>query len=691
MKRYFTSLVASIFLLPIASSHVLSAQDSEPDAESDSLEDDLAGLSLEELMDVEVEIVSKKQESLARVPAAVTVLTGEDIRRSGAQTIPDILRGAVGVNVAQQNANYWAVSIRGFNDVFANKLLVMMDGRSVYSPLFSGTFWDVQDTVLADIERIEIVRGPGATVWGANAVNGVINIITKSAKDTQGSLGKVGFGSDLQGVVAGRHGFKLADDLFMRLYGKYANWDNLPRPTTGVSANDKYHTARGGFRMEWLPDEVTELTLQGEVYGGKVANTYNVPPTVFSPAAQANSGTPTPGLSGVGGGHLLARLEKDLGNDRILTIQSFYDRTVRQTVVFDETRDTGDVEAQLNLSVGDRHSVALGTGYRISGDDIGNLTINTVPQSRVTHLVSAFVQDDIELIPDRTRLSLGTKLEHNQFTGVEVQPSARISHVLADNQVVWASAARAVRTPSRVEDDVRLRSVVPTALPSPPFAPGGGFVPLTIFGSRNFDSEKMLAFEIGHRSAPAPGLTLEIATFYNRYTDLRSIEFTPVGLSAIGAGGNDIEGEAYGVELSPTIQLAEWWQLRPSYAFQKVDMRGVNGTTDPITAREEDQSPQHTLTVNSRMQLQHSVELDITARYVDQIFVPRSNFGGGTAIDSYWAMDVRVGWIPKPGWEVSLLGQSLMDASHQEFAPTFVSTRPAEVQHSIFAAVTRVF
>lgn len=633
-------------------------------------------------MDVEVEIVSKKQESLARVPAAVTVLTGEDIRRSGAQTIPDILRGAVGVNVAQQNANYWAVSIRGFNDVFANKLLVMMDGRSVYSPLFSGTFWDVQDTVLADIERIEIVRGPGATVWGANAVNGVINIISKSAKDTQGSLGKVGFGSSLQGVIAGRHGFKLADDLFMRIYGKYANWDNLPRPTTGVSANDKYHTARGGFRMDWMPDEATEVTLQGEVYGGKVANTYTVP---ISALSFAGPGTATPGLSGVGGGHVLARLEKDLGGDRLFSVQAFYDRTVRQTVVFDETRDTGDIEAQLNLPAGDRHNLAVGAGYRGSGDDIGNLSISAVPQKRVTHLVSAFVQDDIDLIPDRTKLSVGTKLEHNQSTGFEVQPSARVSHILAENQVMWASVARAVRTPSRVEDDVRLRSAVTP--------PGGGppFLPLTIFGSRALDTEKMWAFEVGHRSAPAPGFTLDVATFYNRYKDIRSIAVAVVGATATGSGANDVEGEAYGVEISPTVELADWWTLRPSYAFQKVDLRGVNGTTDTITPMEEDQSPQHTLTINSRMQLQHNVELDMTARYVDQIFVPRANLNSGAAIDSYWALDVRVGWRPKDGWEVSLLGQSLIDSAHQEFAPTFVSTRPAEVQHSIFGMVTREF
>jgi iron complex outermembrane recepter protein len=647
-------------------------------AEAGPLDEGLTGLSLEELLDVDVEIFSKKQESLARVPAAVTVLTQEDIRRSGAQSIPDILRHAVGVNVAQQNANYWAVSIRGFNDVFANKLLVMMDGRSVYSPLFSGTFWDVQDAVLADIERIEIVRGPGATVWGANAVNGVINIISKSSKDTQGTLFKAGFGSELQGVAAIRQGYKLSDELFLRIYGKYANWDNHPQPVNGISANDAYYTARGGFRSDWLPEGGAEITLQGEIYGGKVSNTYAVPSAAVGPAP-----TPTPGLSGVGGGHVLARMEKDTGNDSMFTLQAFYDRTVRQTVVFDESRDTGDIEAQWNFTKGTRHNIALGTGYRVSADDMGSLTIGFTPQNRITHLFSTFVQDDIELIEGRTRLSLGTKLEHNQFTGFEVQPGARLSHVLSDNQVIWGSVTRAVRTPSRVEDDVALGTAIPIG--------GGLFAPATIFGTRAVESEDMLAWEIGHRSAPMENVSLELAGFYNRYNNLRTIELATPFPAVTFTGGNNVEGEAWGFEVAPTIQLAEWWQLRPSYAFLQVDLRTKPGSTDTITAREEDQSPDHTVTINSRMALDDNLELDVTARYVDQIFVPRANAGVGAAIEAYWALDVRIGWRPKPGLEFSLLGHSLLAPSRQEFAPTFVSTQAAESEQSIFGMMTYEF
>lgn len=377
------------------------------------------------------------------------------------------------------------------------------------------------------------------------------------------------------------------------------------------------------------------------------------------------------------------RMEKETGDDSSFILQAYYDRTVRQTVVFDESRDTGDVEAQWNFKKWEDHNIALGAGYRVSADDIGNLTIGVVPQNRITHLFSTFIQDDIEIIEDRTRLSLGTKLEHNQFTGFEVQPGARLSHSLSENRVVWASVTRAVRTPSRVEDDVRLGTAVPVG--------GGFFTPATIFGSRAIESEDLLAWEIGHRSVPMENVTLELAAFYNTYSDLRTIETTSAAPPVTFAGSNNGEGEAWGFEIAPTIKLTDWWQLRPSYAFLQVDLRLDPTSNDPITAREEDQSPDHTVTINSRMNLANNLELDITGRYVDQIFVPRANFGAGAAIDAYWAMDVRIGWNPKPGLQFSLLGQGLLAPSRQEFAPTFVSTRTAESEQSIFGMMTYEF
>jgi iron complex outermembrane receptor protein len=430
---------------------------------------DLTGLSLDDLLKVEVEIVSRKAEPVAEAAAAVSVITGDDIRRSGAQTLPEILRLAPGVNVARQNGNFWAVSIRGFQDVFANKLLVLMDGRSVYTPLFSGTFWDVQDTLLPDIDRVEIIRGPGATAWGANAVNGVINIRTKSAVDTQGTLVSAGYGSELQGIFSLRHGLKLSDDLFLRLYGKHGNQDHL-RTSAGLASNDGLRMGRGGFRMDWLPPGGVELTLQGEVYGGKVENVYVVGPPVFN-------------VNGVGGGHLLGRLERQIG-DGELSVQAYYDRSVRQSIAFEEDRDTGDLEARYTFAVGSRHDLVVGAGYRVSSDDVANLPVVSFnPSERVTHLASFFFQDTIDLVPDRLTLTLGSKFQHNQFTGFEIQPSARLRFRPTEGQTVWAAVSRAVRTPSRTDDDVIVNGFSPTL----------GFATQTR-GTRAIESEQLLAW-----------------------------------------------------------------------------------------------------------------------------------------------------------------------------------------------------
>lgn len=648
---------------------------------------DLSALSLEQLMEVEVKIASKKAEPISSIPAAVSIITSEDIRRSAARTLPEILRQAAGVQVARQNGNYWAVSIRGFQAVFANKLLVLQDGRSLYSPLFSGTFWDVQDTVLADIDRIEIVRGPGGTVWGANAVNGVINIITKSAKDTLGTQVSVGYGSELQGIYSARYGAKLSDDLFIRLYGKYANHDNT-RLASGAGANDGFYSARGGFRMDWSLSEVAEMTLSGEVYGGKVNNTYTTyDPTIAFPAAQIGSEA---AQSGVGGGHALGRFTRDYG-DGTLTLQAYYDRSVRQTAISDESRDTGDVELKYQFDVGNRHSIVAGAGYRISSDIQGSTATLSFPEDeRVTHLANAFVQDDISLIEDKLKLAIGTKLEHNQFTGVEVQPSARLHLQIAANQAAWVSVARAVRTPSRIEDDVVIVSFNPTI-----------GLPTVFDGRRSVRAEKLLAYEAGYRIRASSRFTLDVAAFYNQYDDIRSIEFGGVGahpgitaapfVGAIFHDANNIEGEAYGVEISPSFQLQDWWRLTTSYSYLNMDLRGKPNSNDTITPREEDQSPDHTISIGSRMDLDHNVDLDVFARYVDQLDVARANNGQGAAVPAYWTLDARIGWRPKPGMEFSIAGQSLFDDRRTEFEPTLISVQSTEIEHSVLAMFTYQF
>lgn len=644
-------------------------------ADDPDFADSLIGLSLEELLDVQVAIVSKKPTSISTTPAAVTVISAEDIRRSGARTLPEILRQAPGVQAAQQNANYWGVSIRGFNDSFANKLLVMMDGRSLYTPLFSGTFWDVQDTLLEDIERIEIVRGPGSTVWGANAVNGVVNIITKSAKDTQGTLAVVGGGAERHADIGLRHGLKVGDDLFLRFYGKYTDQDDLA-PTGGIGGNDGYYLGRGGFRMDWLPEDGVRATLQGDIYGGKVRNDYLAFPTL-------PGGAPTPSVGGVGGGNALGRVEKDLANDGMLTLQAYYDRTVRQTAVFDETRDTGDVELQGYLPLGERHELTAGLGYRASADRLGRTaTISFFESERVTHLTSAFVQDAIQLAPERLTLSLGSKFEHNQFTGFEAQPGARLSYALATNHTVWLAVTRAVRTPSRAEDDIRVNRMAP---------PG---IPVRIVGQRGAEAEDLIAYEMGFRTTLNPRVTLETAAFYNEYDNLRALNTGPSAAGGFAADlrqGNEMTGETYGVEISPSVQLREGWRLRANYSFLQMQLHLPPGHTDASAPLEERQSPHHTVTLSSHMNLPRDVDLDVFARYVDHIFVPRANNGAGAGIPAYWNLDVRLGWRPTENLEFSLMGRNLLDSSRPEFRETFISASSSQVQRSIFGVMTYRF
>lgn len=478
MKKFKLNGLPRLFLatLPISAAIVAvgdPAIPSEPQAGGKFM-----AMSLEDLMDVQVEIVTRKAQRIGDVPAAVTVITSEDIRRSGATSIPDALRLTPGVETARINANSWPVGIRGFNSYLTDKLLVLIDGRSVYTPLFGGTYWDTQDTLLDDIDRIEIIRGPGATVWGAKAVNGVINIITKSAKDTQEFLAKTGGSTEQHGLFGGRYGGKLADDLFFRVYAKYSKTDDSVLPG-GFGANDGFHMTWGGFWLDWEPQETTQLTVQGDIYSGREHNTYTVTPLGGGPpAAIADFGE-------LRGGNLLGRLTRDVGAETKLTLQAYYDRTERVTLSIDEFLDTGDLELRLAGDLGQRHAWSAGTGYRMSGDRIvtrnANVTFN--PAERTTHLFSAFLQDEIQLVPDKLSFTLGSKFEHNDFTGFEYQPGARLQYLPAAGHSLWASVSRAVRIPTRSNHDILLTPPGPT----------------TIFGNPALEAEELLAYEAGYR------------------------------------------------------------------------------------------------------------------------------------------------------------------------------------------------
>ena len=613
-------------------------------------------------MQIHVTSVSRAPEKLAHAAAAVSVITGDDIRRSGVTTIAEALRMAPGLDVARIDSHSWAISSRGFNDALANKLLVMIDGRTVYTPLFSGVFWDVQDTLLEDIARIEVIRGPGATQWGANAVNGVINIITKNAKDTRGLLISGGGGTEERGFAGVRYGVKINDDADLRVYAKYNNRDDQTLPTGG-SADDSWEMYRGGFRGDWNVSDVNLITFQGDIYSGKLRQVYFIP-TAVPPFSAA-----IPSDLRVSGGNFLSRLTHDFSADAQLTVQAYYDRTVRNAAVFHEDRDTGDIDAQHRFKLGERQTITVGAGYRVTQDHT-EPTINVAfnPPSRTLNLFSAFAQDEIELQADRWYLTVGSKFEHNDFTGAEVQPSGRILWTPSDRQTIWAAVSRSVRTPSRAEDDVAL---------NPPGAPPGF---ATVHGNRNFDSEKLIAYEIGYRVLPLKKVSFDIAAFYNDYDDLRTLERT--GTLFQSRTDNKMFGETYGFEASSTLQALKEWRLTAGYTFLQMQLHKETGSTDTMSEASERMSPENQVYLRSSLDLPAHIQFDQMLRYVDSIVV------SGSGIPSYWSLDMRLAWTPKPNWEFSVVGQNLIAPSHPEFNPTFVVSQRTEIDRGVYGKVT---
>ncbi len=629
----------------------------------------LKKLSLEELLDIDVTSVSKYPEKLSIAAAAITALTQEDIHRSGVSSIPEALRLIPGMSVARLDSHNWAISSRGFNDIFANKLLVMIDGRTVYTPLFSGVFWEVQDTMLEDIDRIEVVRGPGATLWGANAVNGVINIITKSARQTQGLLITAGGGTEERAFTSIRYGVKVNPDAFLRVYAKYYDRDSAVL-ANATDAHDSWDMFRAGFRLDWDPNQQNALTLQGDIYAGREDQTYFVPIRTFPFAAR------TPATLNVAGGNVLGRWTRNFSNASTLTVQAYYDRTVRNTPIFSETRDTGDFDLQHRFTLGDRQEVVWGLGYRATGDNLKNtLNVTILPASRTLQLFSAFVQDDISIVPERLRLTIGSKFEHNDFTGLEVQPSVRALWTPGRAQTIWAAVSRAVRTPSIAETSIRLNPAPPAPIP-----PGR----LTINGNPAMDSEKLVAYELGYRVQPIDQLKFDLALFYNDYDQLRTLEPIRPGPVSPSLVANNLEGHTYGAETTVTAQVSQSWRLQGSYSYLKAHLHPKAGSRDLRSEGiAEGSSPRHQFFLRSLFDLGWGIQFDSTLRYVDALPWP--------GIPSYVTLDARLAWSPRENVEFAVIGQNLLDDRHPEFAPTFIGTQPTEVQRSVFGTMTLRF
>ncbi len=616
---------------------------------------DYADMSLEELMKVPVTSVSKKATSLDQSPAAVAVVTSEDLRRLGITTIPEALRTVTGMDVARVTANEWAVSSRGFNSEFANSLLVLIDGRTVYTPASAGVFWNGQDVVIEDLDRIEVIRGPGATLWGANAVNGVVNVTSKSAKDTQGTLVSTSYGTEDEPAVTVRYGGEVASDLYYRAYVKYFNRDGLV-DSTGQTTADDWHATHEGFRADWEPATTDKVTLQGDAYRGEAER--NVDVLTLNPLTIQSVGE----VEQNSGSDVLARFTRTFSAASALTFQAYYDRVKQGDGFGSEYRNTADVDVQYRFALGTRQDVVWGTGYRYSEvKNTPSVDLIWTPETHQVRLFNLFAQDEITLVPDRWHLTFGSKLEHNNLSGWELEPGGRLLWTPTEHQTWWAAISRATRTPSIFEQSSRLN--VTAFQPSPGSPP----VLVSFFGNPNLEAEKLVADELGYRIALNPKLSFDLASFYNTYHDLSAVtpeapyfEISPAPphLLIPSIYQNALFAETYGAELSVNWQATSTWRLMGGYTWLHMHVR-----PDPSL---EGQSPRQQAQVRSYLDLTSHWELNGAAYYVERVTPPVG--AGSVVIPSYLRLDVGAVWRPTGTLEIGLWGQNLLDPRHPEFA-----------------------
>jgi iron complex outermembrane receptor protein len=605
--------------------------------------DRVAAASLEELMGIQVTSVSGSVEHWFRSPAAISVATGEDLRRTGHRTLAELLRVMPGVYVGTVNAHAWTVGMRGFTGGLANKTLVLIDGRAVYDPLLGGTFWDIQDILLTDLDRIEVIRGPGATLWGANAVNGVINVITKHTRDTQGVHARVGAGLEEQGFASARYGGKVSERAHYRVWGKYSERDHYSYDND-ESAHDAWDIAHGGFRYDFDYDAATALTVQGDVYNlGHLGERTRVP--VPGAHLQFNNRIDQ---GWANGGNMLARVVRSTSPTSGWAMQAWYDRTHRkQGAGFRFERDTADVDFRHHFRLGERNDLHWGLGYRYSTDDTrASETIVFRPESRDFHTVNGFVQDTVTLMPERLFAMLGTKLEHNDFTGFEVQPSGRLWWTPDDRNTLWAAVSRPVRVPSRIEQDVILTIGIADTGELGNGPPSGVFVPLTIFGERAADSEKLIAYEVGYRRKITDRLTIDIAPFYNDYTHLI---FAPKsGVGELGSGS----GESYGFEVASMWRPIDRWNLAASYSWLDVQIHGDLAPLDEGTA------PTNMVKLLSYFDVTDRLQLNTALYYIDEIPAVPS--------PEHVRLDQGIVWKARSWLDLGIWGQNLLEDTHRE-------------------------
>jgi iron complex outermembrane recepter protein len=624
-------------------------------------------------MDVPVTSVTKEASTVGRSAAAVFVITNEMIRRSGATCIPEALRMAPGLDVAQINSSTWAISCRGFNGIYASKLLVLIDGRTVYTPVSSGVYWDVQDVLLEDVERIEVIRGPGGTLWGANAVNGVISVITKRSQDTQGVFLSAGGGTVKRSSEAARFGGKIGEDGYYRVYGKY--FDQGPYFDPTQQGKDAWNQGRFGFRADWDLDRAKQntFTVQGDHYTGYSGMTSNFT-SVTPPFSQMQEGA----IHNTGE-NVLMRYRHVQDEDSDWTLQTYYDQFDRGTILNSEKVKTGDVDLQYRFRLSERHSITCGAGYRYIHSFCPSespFTSSIQPPERSIYLGSQFVQDEISLSPNFWTLTLGCKIEQNPFTDFEYQPTARLLYTPDNKHSLWGAVSRAVRMPAIFNQDL-----FNTA------APSTGSMFTRVLGNAEFRSEVLYAYELGFREQMTDQFSWDIATFYNVYDSLLST-------AVIGAPYTETDpspphsvlplmftnrgsADTYGVELATNWSVSDRWRLSAQYTFLQALVRNVNaggsGAGD---------SPLHQCGLRSSWDLRKDLDFDLTARYVDCL--------PGYDVPSYITMDLRLAWRARKQFELAVVGQNLLQPYHYEFGQlsAFSGYEVTEVPRGVYGTVT---
>nr|WP_320014016.1 TonB-dependent receptor [uncultured Desulfobacter sp.] len=615
-------------------------------------------MDLANLMDVQITSAGRKSQILSDVPAAVYVIHREKILDSGATSIAEALRLVPGLQVARINANRWAISSRGFNGSFANKLLVQIDGRSVYTPSYSGVYWDLQHVLLEDVERIEVIRGPGATLWGANAVNGIINIITLPASDTQGGLVSLGTGTHEKLMASARVGTKLNTDTYARFYAMGNDRNSFVKATDGSDGNDGWKNGQAGFRIDGDKGIRHTWTLQGDIF--QVDSEQDVTPPLspdnysFVDSVKSH------------GGNILGRWTLKNSKHDIWTVQAYYDFNTRDEFSLDQTHHTFDMDFQNRFQPARSHDVVWGMGYRMVRDDFSNtFQVQMIPETQTTHLFSGFAQDEITIIDDLLWLTIGSKIEHNDYTGLEIQPNARILWRPVKRHSFWASVARAVRTPSRMEFSGKILQGI------------------SLNGNPEYDAEKLIALETGYRYAAGKNFSTDISLFYNRYTDLGGLVEgeNPLGLDF----ANNMKGNTYGMEVAVTWLPVEWMETEFTYSYLQMDITGDEYSKKII----EETSPSHQAGLRLGIDLTKNLRLNLWARYTGKIkFVETINTDNYLhVIDDTVSLDANIRWRINDNIDLTVAGQNLLDGDFMEYGSDSYLT-PIEIQRTLYAKIT---